>query len=191
MLSRIGSMGAEAILDEAKEIRQRLSTNLDKLSKLRSTDLIREDTLGPQLSFRAGIPFFERTLTLYRQIAHTNLSRTPSAILEIAANHAEESLHQFEQIQAFTPAGIDRPEQIRNLLINDVRDAHPAIYDDLCILLAPTRAQMEKAPRGPGRMLTMMVLAVVLIVAILGYRSSLFGSLIYNLKSHVDNFLAH
>jgi hypothetical protein len=184
-------MGAGATLNGEKEIRERLSTNLDKLSKIRPTDLIREDALGPQLSFRAGIPFFERTLTLYRQIANTNLSRTPSAILEIAANHTGESLHQFEQIQAFNPAGIDRPEQIRNLLINDVRDAHAAIYDDLCILLAPSRAQMEKAPRGPGGVLTMMVFAFVLVAAVLGYRYSLFDTLIHSLQAHVHSFLAH
>jgi hypothetical protein len=184
-------MGAEATLDSEKEIRERLSTCLDKLSKIRPTDLIREDALGPQLNFRAGIPFLERTLTLYRQIANTNLSRTPSAILDIVANHAEESLHQFEEIEAFTPAGIDRPEQIRNLLINDVRDAHAAIYEDLCVVLAPSRVQMEKVPRGPSQMLMMMVLAFVVVAAILGYHYSLYGSLIHDLQDRVNHFLAH
>jgi len=105
-------------LSADKQIRERLDGCLDKLGKIRPTDLIREDTLGPQLNFRAGIPFFERTLTLYRQVAATNLSRVPSPILEIAANHAEQSLNQFEQIASFAPSGIDRPEQVRNLLIN-------------------------------------------------------------------------
>ena len=175
----------------AKETRDRLRTCLDKLGKIRSTDLIREDALGPQLSFRAGIPFFERTLTLYRQIANTNFSRVPSTILEIAVNHAEESLHQFEQIEAFNPAGIDRPEQIRNLLINDVRDAHSAIYDDLCILLAPSRPQTEKVSWGSGRILSIIVLALVLIVLVLGYSSSLFDTFLYNLHAAVDRLFAH
>jgi hypothetical protein len=178
-------------LAAAKETRNRLRTCLDKLAKIRPIDLIREDALGQQLSFRAGIPFFERTLTLYRQIANTNLARVPSAILEIAVNHAEESLNQFEQIEAFTPAGLERPEQIRNLLINDVRDTHTAIYDDLCILVAPSRPQMEKASWRPGRMLALIVLAFVLAIAILGYRSSLFGGLIYDLRASVNNFFAH
>jgi hypothetical protein len=184
-------MRAEATLTTEKEIRERLSTNLDKLGKIRPTDLIREDALGPQLSFRAGIPFFERTLTLYRQIARTDLSRRPSAILEIAADHTDESLNQFEQIQAFNPAGIDRPEQIRNLLINDVRDAHARIYEDLCILLAPSRAEMQKMPRGPGRLVTVITLALVVVVAILGYRISFFRSLISSLEDYVHSFLPH
>jgi hypothetical protein len=178
-------------LNSEKEIRERLDASLDKLGKIRPTDLIREDALGTQLNFRAGIPFFERTLTFYRRIAATNLSRVPSAILEIAANHAEQSLNQFDQIAAFTPAGIDRPEQVRNLLINEVREAHPAIYEDLCILIAPSRDQMQKAPGGPRPLLMMTALALIASVAILGYRYSLFGNLIYELRASVNSFLKH
>jgi len=181
-------MGAEAALTSEPDIRQRLTKCLDKLTKIRPTDLTREESLG-SLNFRAGIPFFDRTLSFYRQIANTDLTRVPSAILEIAANHADESLHQFEQIEQFNPAGIERPEQIRNLLINDVRDAHAAIYEDLCILLAPSRAQAEKLPRGSS-MPTMFLLALVLFAAILGYHSSLYGSLIRDLRDFVHNFLA-
>lgn len=178
-------------MNSEKEIRARLGSSLEKLSKIRPTDLIREDALGPQLSFRPGIPFFERTLTLYRQIAANNLSRVPSGILEIAANHAEESLYQFDQIAAFTSAGIDRPEQVRNLLINEVREAHPAIYEDLCMLIAPTRGQMEKVPSGPRPLLIMTMLALILVVVILGYRSSLFRNLIDEMQASVYRFLKH
>ena len=173
-----------------QEIRERLNTCLNKLSKIRSTDLIRESTLGA-LNFRAGIPFFERTLSLYRQIAGSNLSRVPSAILEIAVKHAEESLSQFEQIEAFNPVGMERPEQIRNLLINDVRDAHAAIYEDLCIILGPSRGQAEKLQRGPSRLPMITVLVLVLIVAVLGYHYSLHGSVISYLVDRAHNLLAH
>ena len=178
-------------MNSAKEIRKRLSTSLGKLSKIRPTDLIREDALGPQLNFRAGIPFFERTLSFYRQIAASNLSRVPSGILEIAANHAEESLNQFEQIATFTPAGIDRPEQVRNLLINEVREAHPVIYDDLCILITPPRAQMEKVPRSRRPLLIMAMLALAFVLAMLGYRHALLGNFIYNIEAGADKFLPH
>jgi len=49
---------AEAALSTEQEIRDRLKTSLDQLVKLKSTQLIREDVVGPQLSFRVGIPFF-------------------------------------------------------------------------------------------------------------------------------------
>jgi len=187
--SRDRRIGTEAALTSEHDIRQQLTICLDKLAKIRPTDLTREESLG-SLNFRSGIPFFERTLSFYRQIGNANLTRVPSAILEIAANHAEESLHQFEQIESFNPAGIERPEQIRNLLINDVRDAHAAIYEDLCILLAPSRNQVQKLPRGSS-IPTIILLAIVLFAAILGYRSSLYGKLIRDLQDFARNFLAH
>jgi hypothetical protein len=176
-------------LTSAQDVRQRLTKCLEKLAKIRPTDLTREESLGP-LNFRGGIPFFDRTLSFYRQISSANLTRVPAAILEIAANHAEESLHQFEQIEQFNPAGIERPEQIRNLLINDVRDTHATIYEDLCILLAPSRNQAQKLTRG-SPMPTMILLAIVLFVAILAYRSSLYATLIRDLQDFAHNLLAH
>ena len=172
-----------------QDIRQRLTTCLDKLTKIRPTDLTREEALGT-LNFRGGIPFFDRTLSFYRQLASVNLTRVPSAILEIAANHAEESLHQFEQIEQFNPEGMERPEQIRNMLINDVRDAHATIYEDLCILLTPSRNQPEKLPKSSS-ISTLAILVVILVGAFLGYRSSLFTDLIRTLQDFVHNFLAH
>ncbi len=182
-------MGAEAALTSEQDIRQRLTKCLDKLTRIRPTDLTREESLG-SLNFRAGIPFFDRTLNFYRQVANTNLKRVPSAVLEVAANHAEASLHQFEQIEQFNPAGIERPEQIRNLLINDVRDAHAAIYEDLCILLAPSRNQPEKLPHASS-IPTTILLTIVIVAAILGYRSSLYANLIRDLQDLVHSFLTH
>jgi hypothetical protein len=178
-------------LNTAKEIREKVTRALDRLSKIRSTNLIREDALGPRLSFRAGIPFFERTLTLYRQLAGADLSRTPSAILEIVAKHTDESLRQFEQIEAFDPAGMDRPEQIRNLLISDVRDAHRAIYEDLCMLLAPSSAQLERPTREPGRWLLIAVLAILAVGVIWAYQNSLLDNFIQGLDYRVNRLLKH
>lgn len=182
-------MGAEGALTSEQDIRQRLAKCLDKLSRIRPTDLAREESLG-SLNFRAGIPFFDRTLSFYRQLAHANLTRVPSAVLEIAANHAEESLHQFEQIEQFNPTGIERPEQIRSFLINDVRDSHAALYEDLCMLLAPTRSEAEQVPRRSS-MPTVILLAIVLFAAIVGYRSPVWGNLIRDLQEFAHNFLAH
>jgi len=148
-------------LSTDQEIRERLKTSLDQLIKLKSTQLIREDVVGPQLSFRVGIPFFERTSALYRQLANTDLSRVPSAYLEIAVNHAEESLNQFQQIEAFDPHGMDRPDQIRNLLVNDVRDAYAPIYEDLSVILAPSKGQGESVPRPTSPLFGFLVVALI------------------------------
>ncbi len=154
-----------------------MKANLDQLVKLKSTQLIREDVVGPQLSFRVGIPFFERTLAMYRQLANTDLSRVPSAYLEIAANHAEDSLNQFQQIEAFDPRGMDRPDQIRNLLVNDVRDAHAAIYEDLSVILAPGKGHGEKVPRPTGPLPGILLVALLGVALIVGYHFSMLDGL--------------
>lgn len=172
-----------------KEIRERLKTSLDQLVKLKSTQLIREDVVGPQLSFRVGIPFFERTLALYRQLANTDLSRVPSAYLEIAANHAEDSLNQFQQIEAFDPRGMDRPDQVRNLLVNDVRDAHAAIYEDLSVILAPAKGHGEKVPRPKSPLFGFLVVVLIAGSLIVGYHYSALDSLIGSLQSLAHRLL--
>ncbi|MEA2647858.1 MAG: hypothetical protein QOG61_293 [Candidatus Binataceae bacterium] len=167
------------------EIRDRLKSSLDKLTKLKATQLTREDTLGPQLCFRAGIPFFERTLAVYRQLANTDLSRVPSAYLEIAANHAEESVNLFDQIEAFDPHGIDRPEQLRNLLINDVRDAHPKLYEDLSVLLIPGRGHGERIARPSNPLGGFLLVALIAGAVIVGYHYSIYDGLIRELQDLV------
>jgi hypothetical protein len=175
--------GVEAALSTEQEIRDRLKASLDQLVKLKSTQLIREDVVGPQLSFRVGIPFFERTLALYRQLATTELSRVPSAYLEIAANHAEESLSQFQQIEAFDPHGMDRPDQVRNLLVNEVRDAHAAIYEDLSVILAPGKGHGEKVPRQTGPLPGILLLALIGGALIVGYHYSMLDGIIAILQN--------
>ena len=181
------SSSAEAALSTDSEIRDRLKASLDKLVKLKATQLTREDTLGPQLNFRAGIPFFERTLAVYRQLADTDLSRVPSAYLEIAANHAEESLNLFDQIEAFDPQGIDRPEQLRNLLINDMRDAHAKLYEDLSVLLIPGRGRGEKIARHSSPLSGILLVALIASAAIVGYHYSIYDGLILSLQHAVHS----
>ena len=93
----------------------------------------------------------------------------------------------------FTGMYQGRPEQIRNLLINDVRDGYAAIYDDVSIILAPSRGQSEKLLREPSRMpmmTKMTVLAFVVVAAILGYHYSLYEGLIRDLQDQMRHFLA-
>jgi hypothetical protein len=76
-------------------------------------------------------------------------------------------------------------------LINEVREAHPVIYDDLCILITPPRAQMEKVPRSRRPLLIMAMLALAFVLAMLGYRHALLGNFIYNIEAGADKFLPH
>lgn len=176
-------------LSTAAELRARLATSLEKLSKLRSIDLVREDALGPKLNFRSGIPVFEKTLSFYRQVAAADLSRTPSPILAIALDRVSESLSQFEAIETFDPAGIDRPEQLRNLLINEIATSHAACYEDLCILLAPSRAQMQKPTSGPRPVFAVTLVVLIAAAAFMEYRYSTLSGFVRQLESSAHSFL--
>jgi hypothetical protein len=46
----------------------------------------------------------------------------PSAYLKVVADHAEQSLAQFEAILRFSGEGLANPQEVRNHLIGEVRD---------------------------------------------------------------------
>src|SRR5580700_10237010 len=88
----------------------RLKTSLKKLHALKPADLVREDLRQRGLSFHSGLPYFERTLRMFRaRFWRGNLSRVPSAYLKIVADHAERSLAQFEEILRFSGEGVANP----------------------------------------------------------------------------------
>jgi hypothetical protein len=51
-----------------RQMHERLSTGLAELSRIKPTDFVRED-VGRDLSFRVGLPYFDRTLELFHRIS--------------------------------------------------------------------------------------------------------------------------
>jgi hypothetical protein len=132
--------------------RGRLRASLKKLNRIKIGDLIRQDLRSPtrpDLSFRNGLPYFERTLALFRDLAHSNIKRVPPEYLRIVADHAEHALAQFEEILHFTGEGVEDPEQVRNHLIGEVRDYYRVIHDDIGLVATRSRSQLEHIPRAP------------------------------------------
>jgi hypothetical protein len=78
--------------------RSRLKASLKKLDQLKPVALAREDLHPRNLSFRSGLPYFERTLGLFHGLGRGNLAKVPSAYARIVADHAERALTQFEEI---------------------------------------------------------------------------------------------
>ena len=66
-----------ATLEEEKAIRDSLQTQLDQLTKIDPNSLVRADELGQVLSFREGLPYFQRVLRLFRDLAQANLDTVP------------------------------------------------------------------------------------------------------------------
>jgi hypothetical protein len=152
-----------------RDHRRRLRATLKKLNDISLASLARDDLhsqTGPDLSFRKGLPYFEKTIELFRTLARSNLKRVPSEYLRIVADHADRALAQFEEILNFTGEGIDDPDQVRNHLIGEVRDYYRVIHDDIGLIVTRSGSQHEKIPKPPwyaGTPLAMILLLMVVV----------------------------
>lgn len=106
--------------------REILKKALDSLIAIKPEDLVRTNQLGQQLDFSKGVPYFRRSLKLYADLAKTDLSQVPYRILNQLRTRAESALSTLGQIRAFSPAQQANPSQVRDSLINNVREQ----YDD-------------------------------------------------------------
>src|SRR6202022_5074523 len=112
-----------------------LKGSLKQPPALPPADLVREDLQHCNLSFRSGLPYFERTLGLFRGLGHGKLAKVPSAYLKIVADHAERSAAQFDEILRFTGEGLANPQDVRSHLIGGGRDYYRQRHDDLFVLV--------------------------------------------------------
>ena len=62
-------------------MQERLSSCPAELNQIKPTNLLREDVLGRNLSFRAGLAYFDRTLELFHQLSRRELSQAAFADL--------------------------------------------------------------------------------------------------------------
>ena len=148
-----------------RNARSRLKANLKELDKLSSASLARDDLQERNLSFRAGLPYFERTLALFRGLGSGNLYKVPSAYLTIVADHAERVLTQFEEILRFTGENLPNPGEVRNHLIAEVRDYYRQLHDDLSLLITPPPGQRQHTAGATSHMGTSLAVIMVLIFA--------------------------
>src|ERR1700674_2523000 len=122
--------------------RSRLKASLKELGQLRAAALVREDLHARNLSFRGGLPYFERTLGLLHGLGRGNLAKVPSAYVKIVADPAERALTQFEEILRFTGEGLVNPGEVPNHLIAEDR-AH---YRELPAELLPSSRRFCPSP---------------------------------------------
>jgi hypothetical protein len=143
--------------------RTRLKAGLSKLVRIKVAALVRDDLEHRNLSFRSGLPYFERTLGLFHGLGRGNLAKVPSAYARIVADHAERALAQFEEILRFTGEGLPNASEVRNHLVAEVRDYYRELHDDVSILVTRAPGQQEHPTRAPwyeGAPLAVLMLAM-------------------------------
>src|SRR5215469_8580825 len=111
------------------ETRERLGVCLMRLAAMNPLNLAH--LAHSKVNFRSVLPYFERSLGLFRKLGEANLREVPSAYLKIVADDAQETLARLTRIQNFTGEGVQHPEQVRAEMLTDLRDSPPPIYEDV------------------------------------------------------------
>jgi hypothetical protein len=162
------TINANAVAEH--ETRERLGVCLMRLAAMKPRDLARP--AHSNVSFHSGLPYFERTLQLFRKVSDTNLREVPSEYLKIVADDAQETLVRLTHIQNFTGEGVEHPEQVRSEMLTDLRDSLPPIYEDLSVVIKEPLAELErvKTPRYGAMLLAVIaVVGIVTVASVLGY----------------------
>jgi len=126
-----------ATLEQENEQREALSKILREIIEIEPEDLVREDVLGRELSFAAGLPYFERTLRFCRDLSESNLDTIPSSRLNQLINASQQALNQFKQVQAFSvQQHPENPAQARDNFIAQIRDSYDKYFEQVSPVIA-------------------------------------------------------
>jgi hypothetical protein len=133
--------------DSERAASERLAVCLARLAAFRPADLAQTDRR--KSIFHDDLPHFERTLGLFRQVAHSNFRGLPPERLNLVAEDAEKTLAQFRDIFSFTGEGVEDPKQALAAMVSAVRDAYPSIYEKLAPLINAhvSEPEIEHKPR--------------------------------------------
>ena len=88
--------------EQEKTERQRLDDTLRKLNEITPESLIRREVLGQALSFESGVPFFERILKLFRDLANCSLDGASYSAIKELADVATNTLNLFNAVKEFS-----------------------------------------------------------------------------------------
>jgi hypothetical protein len=152
-----------------REVRQRLAICLARLVAFNPAELAHSNRR--RATFRKGLPHFERTLSLFRQVAHADLRKVPADYLNVVADDAEKTLARFREILTFTGEGVENPKEASATLISELRDSYDPLYEKLSPIIN-TQVNEPNVARIPKRRFALAiaigVAAVALTAVILG-----------------------
>jgi hypothetical protein len=152
-----------------REVRQRLAICLARLVTFNPTELAHINRR--RATFRKGLPHFERTLSLFRQVAHADLRKVPSDYLNVVADDAEKTLARFREILSFTGEGLENPKEASATMISELRDSYEPLYEKLSPIINTEVSEPDVAHTPKRRFalaIALGVAAVALTAAIIG-----------------------
>src|SRR5438132_3333906 len=142
--------------DQRKALQDRLSA----LENIKPQSLVRGEEIGRELNFEAGVPFFQRTLDLFRSLANSDLNNVPYEVLNQLTSVAQQALDAFQRIQKFSiQQNPQSPAAIRDQLIGQIRDQWYQYYSAVAPVVAYSTRRgtdftaLEREARGSAALL--------------------------------------
>jgi hypothetical protein len=124
------------MFEQEQQMLQSLRESLDKLNGLKAKDLSRKEELGTAFNFEEGIPIFERTLKLFRDLSECNFDNFPNEILNELKQSTDTTLAAFNQIRSFSVVGPANPQLARKELINSISNQYANHFRKLFPIIA-------------------------------------------------------
>ena len=120
-----------ATIEETNKAREVLVSILNQLAAIKPDNLVREDVLGKELSFRSGLLDFQRILGLFNELTTFNLDLLPYIIINKLQRRAEGALNIFSRIKSFSPGQATNPANERNQLLLQIREEYDSSFAEL------------------------------------------------------------
>lgn len=109
---------------------QSLTAVLDELTEINADDLVRTTALGTELDFSAGVPIFQQTISLLRQLSEADLSSWPTPKIDEIKQVCDQVRDCLHAIRDFSPNQSD-PKRARDDLIVNLE----SVLDNYFLLL--------------------------------------------------------
>lgn|SRR5579871_1353694 len=168
-----------------RHARERLGVCLARLAALTAEDLTRAERA--RSFFRSALPYFDRTLDLFRRLGQADLRNLPPESLAALADDAEKTLTLFHEILGFRADKVENPRLASAALIAAVRDAYEPMLQRLAPLIQARAGEWER-PRQPRRG---VALAIALGITAIVVAGALIGREIVGHSSPAYSMLAN
>ncbi|MCI0563643.1 MAG: hypothetical protein MN733_34655 [Nitrososphaera sp.] len=121
-----------ATFEQEQQEHQKLREAFHALNAINPESLVRTDVLGKDLNFETGLPVFQRTLGLFRDLSECSLENFPYEALNQLYGQANDAFGVFKQIQEFSlQQHPQNPVQARDSLITQLRDRWNQYYTQI------------------------------------------------------------
>jgi hypothetical protein len=125
-----------ATIEQANQEREELENVLTQIVEISPESLVRERVLGEAFNFKAGLPDFERTHRLFRELKEASLDGFSYSTLSRLHAQANDALTSLEAIKNYDPAKEPNAAAKRDELITAIQNKYDSWFGEIMPALA-------------------------------------------------------